>query len=119
MTDAMMALVEQVLSANGGLEAGLREALLPACERALRARLRAGVVPEEDCPEVFALGVALLMLEQGEQVREVGGISSFTAGDLTITQGEGGTAALPTRRALDLLGPWLAGEGFAFRRVGP
>lgn len=118
MTEAMKALVEQLLSANGGMEPGLQAALLPACEAALRARLRPGAAPEKDCPEVFALAVALLMLEQGEQVQSAGDISSFTAGALTITQREGGTAALQTSRALDLLRPWLAGEAFAFRRAG-
>ena len=48
-----------------------------------------------------------------------GGVSSFTAGDLTIRRESGGNpgAKSLTEQAEGLLSPWLKDSGFAFRGV--
>ena len=80
---------------------------------ALAARLRSGVAPE-DCP-AFAVAAALVAME-GLEEAEGGGVTAFTAGDVTIRAERGGQTSR-TAQALRLLAPWLKETGFAFQGV--
>ena len=117
MTEAMLALNEAYLDADGTLDAELRPALRAACEAYLTARLRSGADPETDCPATFALAAALLMLAEYGSLQAGGAAASFTAGDLTIAGGAAGDSADLRGRALALLQPWLADGPFACRSV--
>ena len=116
MTEAMLALNEAYLDADGTLDAELRPALRAACEAYLTARLRSGADPETDCPAAFALAAALLMLAASGSLQAGGTAASFTAGDLTIAGGTADGADL-RGQALALLQPWLADGTFACRSV--
>ncbi len=119
MTEDMTVLVGTYLSINGSVDEALETPLRTACEQALLSRLKPGVNPETDCPEVFALAVALLMLAEADTVQAGGSAASFTAGSLTISRSAGETddSASLRARAYTLLRPYLTDEGFAFRSV--
>ena len=84
--------------------AGPEELLLPlvqAVERQLAGRLREGVAPE-DCGSAMTGG--------GD------GVTSFTAGELTIRREQGGTGRKGlSDQAEGLLAPWLGDTGFMFQ----
>ena len=107
MTEEILALCR----ARGAAEA--REALLRplvrAAEAGLTARLRDGV-QAEDCGSAFPLAAAMLAmdgLESGE-----GGVTAFTAGEVTIRRGQ---AVSRRAQAERLMGPWLRSASVAFR----
>ena len=87
--------------------------LVQTAQQALAARLRAGVEPE-DCP-AFAVAAALAAME-GLEEAEGGGVTAFTAGEVTIRAERGGQTSR-TAQALRLLAPWLKETGFAFQGV--
>lgn len=87
--------------------------LVKTAEQALAARLRSGVDPE-DCP-AFAVAAALVAME-GLEGAEGGGVTAFTAGEVTIRAERGGQTSR-TAQALRLLAPWLKETGFAFQGV--
>ena len=91
------------------------EALCQAAEGELAGRLRQGVAPE-DCGQAFVLACAWLALA-GLAAGETGG-GRFTAGEVTIQEGDGAARAAALRlQAETVLGPWLADRGFAFQGV--
>ena len=91
------------------------EALCQAAEGELAGRLRQGVAPE-DCGQAFVLACAWLALA-GQAAGETGG-GRFTAGEVTIQEGDGAARAAALRlQAETVLGPWLADRGFAFQGV--
>ena len=102
-----------------GAEADQEELLLPlvqAVREQLAGRLRPGVAPE-DCGAAFPLAAAMMAVDQlsGLSGGDRGGVTSFTAGDLTIRK-EAGQKSLPAQ-AEALLAPWLGDTGFVFRGV--
>ena len=86
--------------------------LLPLVEAAvvrLSARLKADVTPE-DCGSAFLLAAAVEAME-GLERSSGGGVTSFTAGALTIRrEGERPQEGMAER----LLSPWLADSSFSF-----
>ena len=87
--------------------------LCQAAEMELAGRLRPGLTPE-DCESAFVPAAAWLVLawlQAGEA-----GVSSFTAGDLTIHRTGQGMAEL-TAQAERLMAPYLADRGFSFQGV--
>ena len=74
-----------------------------------------GMAPE-DCGAAFVLGaawMALAGLEAGP-----GGVESFTAGAVTIRQGDGAARRRALRmQAKQVMKPWLKDECFLFRGV--
>ena len=102
---------------DGGQEA-LEEALEALC-RAAQAELAGRLRPEvrsEDCEDAFILACAWLALA-GLAAGETGG-GRFTAGEVTIQEGDGAARAAALRlQAETVLGPWLADRGFAFQGV--
>ena len=97
MTEQIAALA-RAMGAEGTEE--LLTALCRAAEDSLRSRLRAGVAPA-DC------GTAAL--DAG------GGVSSFTAGNVTIRRS--GQSGQRQREAMALMGPYLTPSGFHFQGV--
>ena len=85
---------------DGGQEEAL-EALCRAAQAELAGRLRPEVRPE-DCEDAFILACG----------------GRFTAGEVTIQEGDGAARAAALRlQAETVLGPWLADRGFAFQGV--
>lgn len=98
----------------GHVDGGQEEALEALC-RAAQAEL-AGRLRPEDCEDAFILACAWLALA-GLAAGETGG-GRFTAGEVTIQEGDGAARAAALRlQAETVLGPWLADRGFAFQGV--
>ncbi|MCI8304008.1 MAG: hypothetical protein HFF52_05190 [Lawsonibacter sp.] len=113
MTGEIMALCRAM-----GARADQEELLLPlvqAVRARLARRLRPGVAPEE-CGQAFPLAAAMTAMEQlsGLTSAAEGGISSFTAGDLTIRRE---TEKSLSAQAEGLLAPWLGDREFHFQGV--
>lgn len=109
MTEEILALC-RAMGAAEDREALLRP-LVRAAETGLTARLRDGV-RAEDCGSAFPLAAAMLAmdgLESGE-----GGVTAFTAGEVTIRRGQ---AVSRRAQAERLMGPWLRSGSVAFRGV--
>ena len=95
---------------DGGQEEAL-EALCRAAQAELAGRLRPEVRRED--PSEQYKGTALEGLDAGET-----GGGRFTAGEVTIQEGDGAARAAALRlQAETVLGPWLADRGFAFQGV--
>lgn len=96
------------------------ELLLPlvrAVSGQLAARLRDGTVPE-DCGPAFPLAAAMTAMDQLSGMLGGGdGVTSFTAGDLTVRKESGSRSGALSAQAERLLAPWLAGSGFVFQGV--
>ena len=96
------------------------EALRPLCQTAeleLAGRLKEGIQPE-DCQPAFVVAAAWMARAGRNAGQRLGRVASFTAGDLTVktTEGAEGENILRTQ-ARRLMAPYLADEGFCFRRV--
>ena len=111
-------MIERTVALCRQLGAGAdREEILPvlaraACEQ-LKLRLRSDVT-EEDCAEVFPLAAAMIAMDTLKELEGEGGISAFTAGEVSIRCS--GSDSL-VRAARQMMTPWLQEEGFAFRGV--
>lgn len=114
-------MVEQVLEMAKGLRpvSGGEEALLEAlCREACRrldSRLRSGV-SAEDCADAYVVAAAWLALAGLRESGGAGGISRFSAGDVTIEKSGGASEGLESR-AWALMRPYLLDEDFVFRGV--
>lgn len=97
---------------------GLLLPLVLAVQARLKGRLREGVLPE-DCGLVFSLAAAMLAVEElsGLTGGGAGGVTSFTAGDLTIRRENGGESKSLSGRAESLLSPWMKDSRFCFQEV--
>ncbi len=94
---------------------GLR-ALCQAAEDELNGWLRDGVTAE-DCGQCFVLAGAWLALA-GREVAEDDGVESFTAGDVTLRQGDRKARGQALRmQARQVMRPYLRDEGFSFLGV--
>ena len=111
----MTEMVLKLLAAMGA-DTSQEELLTPLCQAvqdSLARRLRPGVAAE-DCESAFVPAAAWLVLawlQAGEA-----GVSSFTAGDLTIHRTGQGAAEL-TAQAERLMAPYLTDRGFSFQGV--
>ena len=117
MTEEIMALCRTM-----GAEEDQEELLLPLVQVVsdqLAARLRGGAAPE-GCGPAFSLAAAMMVMDKlaGMTGERGGGVTSFTAGDLTIRRdGGGGTGKSLSQQAEELLAPWLGDTGFVFQGV--
>ena len=88
-------------SAAGAEDAALK-ALCAAAETALLARLR------RECGECFSCAAAMLAAANYREACGAGGVETFRVGEVSVTPGKNGAAAL--RQAAErLMGPFLAG----------
>ena len=112
---------EEILELCRAMGAGAdqEELLLPlirAVTSALAGRLRSGVVPE-DCGSAFPRAAAMISMDGLNYACGGGGVTSFTAGEVSVRT-EGGTLRdSSTAQAERLMAPWLGETGFAFRGV--
>lgn len=98
----------------------LLTALCRAAETAWRARLRAGVCPE-DCREVFCCAAAFFAVAEYVVSRSANQVRSFTAGEISVKTGvDGDAAALAAalrETAERLMTPYARSCAFAFKGV--
>jgi hypothetical protein len=103
--------------ALGEVEEAEQEALRLLCQAAeseLQGQLREGISPE-DCAPAFAVAAAWMALA-GLYAGRSSGVSSFSAGDLTIHQ-EGGDSAALLEHARRVMAPYRTDVSFAFQGV--
>lgn len=119
MTDEILALAEKM---TGGRpeEAELLALLCAAAEKEVLARLRPDQNPEA-CREACLCAAAWLAAAGVLAGRAVGGGGSFTVGEVSLRESEGGdtlaAAQALRRQAWQLLRPYCRDEGFAFRET--
>jgi len=115
MTEQVIELVQ----ALGGVvqdEELLRTLCATAC-RTLDRRLRDGLGPG-DCEGAYPLAAAWLVMDWLRGSRGMEGITSLTAGDLSVRceAGSGDSSKL-SQRAFELMAPYLRDDGFVFQGV--
>ena len=114
MTQQILALCRAM-----GAAQNREELLLPmaqAVEAQLGGRLKEGVAPE-DCGTAFPIAAAMMVMDRLSVLTNGGdGVTSFTAGELTIRREQGGTGRKGLfDQAEGLLAPWLGDTGFMFQ----
>ncbi len=115
MTEQVMELV-QALGGAGQDEELLRTLSAAAC-RTLDRRLRDGLGPE-DCQGAYPLAAAWLVMDWLRGSRGLEGVTSLTAGDISVRREAGSPDGGDlTKRAMELMAPYLKDEGFVFRGV--
>jgi hypothetical protein len=105
----------QGLCPQGGDEELLRTVCAGAVE-ALDRKLRPGLAPE-DCGEAFPLAAAWLAADWVKAGQGLDGVTALSAGDISVRREGGGGAGTMSRQAMELMAPFLADRGFAFRGV--
>lgn len=110
MTEQIVLLARQLGAPEG--KQNLLELACQAAEQELSGRLKPGLVPE-DCGGLFPLAAAWLALDILEAGGGDGGVTSFTAGEVTIRREPGDSR----QRARALLAPYLVEKGFGFMGV--
>ncbi len=113
MTERVLELVR----ALGG--AGQEDALGALCAAACGAldrRLREGLTAQ-DCGDAYPLAAAWLALDWLRGSRGLEGVTALSAGDISVRREGGGDGGGLSERAWELMGPFLADEGFAFQGV--
>lgn len=103
------------LCPQAGDEELMRTVCASACQ-ALNRRLRRGVAPE-DCGEAFPLAAAWLAADWMQAGQGLDGVTALSAGDISVRREGGGQTGSMSRRAMELMAPFLADQGFAFRGV--
>lgn len=102
-----------------GASESQREVLEPLCaaaEQALTAQLRPGVTPES-CADAFTVCAAWMALDGLSAAGGGGDVTSFTAGDVSIQTGNGGSSGNLTEQIQRLMAPYLRDGGFYFQGV--
>lgn len=106
----------QALGGAGQEEELLRTLCATAC-RTLDRRLRDGLTAE-DCDGAYPLAAAWLVMDWVRGSRGLEGITSLTAGDISVRrEGPEGSGGRLSQKALELMRPFLREEGFVFRGV--
>lgn len=106
----------QALGGAGQEEELLRTLCSTAC-RTLDRRLRDGLTAE-DCDGAYPLAAAWLVMDWVRGSRGLEGITSLTAGDISVRrEGPEGSGGRLSQKALELMRPFLREEGFVFRGV--
>ena len=103
------------LGGAGQDEAVLRTLCQNACGL-LDRRLRDGLTAE-DCGEAYPLAAAWVALEWLRGGQGMDGVTYLSAGDLTVRREGGGDDGSLSRRALEIMAPFLRDDGFVFRGV--
>nr|WP_326126352.1 hypothetical protein [uncultured Oscillibacter sp.] len=119
MTEEILMLARAV-SGAGEAEQPLLEPLCRAARRRWEARLRPGLTPE-DCGAAFVCAAAFTAAADLAAGRGGGGVSAFTAGDISV-KGRGTAESAALARGLretaeGLMAPYAKEDGFCFRGV--
>ena len=102
-----------------GASESQREILEPLCaaaERTLAAQLRPGLTPQ-DCTDAFVVCAAWMALDGLHAAGGGSGVTSFTAGDVSIQTGNSGDTGRLTQQIQRLMAPYLTDGGFYFQGV--
>ena len=108
----------ELLRALGGAgqdEAVLRTLCQNACD-ALDRRLKDGLTAE-DCAEAYPLAAAWTALDWLRGSQGMDGVTWLSAGDLTVRREGGGDGKTLSRKAMEIMRPYLRDDGFVFRGV--
>ena len=100
----------------GAAQVARRGPQMPAVTDALTGRLRTGITPE-DCGSAFPLAAAMVAMDGLNYACGGGGVTSFTAGEVSIRTESGFAKDSRTAQAERLMAPWLGETGFAFQGV--
>ena len=114
MTGQVMELV-QALGGAGQDEDVLRTLCASACQM-LDRRLRDGLAPE-DCEGAYPLAAAWLALDWLRGSQGMDGITSLSAGDISVRRDGESDGGKLSDRAFALMAPYLRDDGFVFRGV--
>ena len=112
MTEQVLELLQK-LGGTGQDEDVLRTLCQNACE-ALNRRLRDGLTAE-DCGNAYPLAAAWIALDWLRGGQGMDGVTYLSAGDLTVRREGGGDDGSLSRRAMELMNPFLRDDGFVFR----
>ena len=106
----------QALGGAGQDEETLRTLCVNACQ-VLDRRLKDGLAAE-DCQGAYPLAAAWLAMDWLRCGQGLEGITSLSAGDISVRREAGGPdGGTLSRRAFELMGPYLRDDGFVFRGV--
>lgn len=114
MTELVIELARRVCG-PGQDEELLRLACEQAC-RTLDGRLRDGV-SAEDCQGAYPLAAAWLAADWLREGRGLSGVTALSAGDISVRREGGGESGRLSRRAMELMAPYLKEQEFVFRGV--
>ena len=92
------------------------EPLCAAAARTLAAQLRPGLTPQ-DCVNAFSVCAAWMALDGLYAAGGGSGVTSFTAGEVSIQTGNGGDTGGLTEQIQRLMAPYLIDGGFYFQGV--
>lgn len=82
----------------------------------LDRRLKDGLGPE-DCGGAYPLAAAWLAMDWLRGSQGMDGITSLSAGDISIRRDGGGDNGSLSRQAMELMAPFFRDDGFVFRGV--
>ena len=105
--DRVLARAQEILEQSADME---------QAEQALTAQLRPGVTPES-CADAFMVCAAWMALDGLSAAGGSGEVTSFTAGDVSIQTGNGGSSGSLTEQIQRLMAPYLRDGGFYFQGV--
>ena len=115
MTEQVIELVQAL--GGAGQDGDVLEMVCSTACRTLDRRLKDGLTAE-DCEGAYPLAAAWLALDWLRGSRGLEGVTSLSAGDISVRMeagsGEGGKLS---DRAFALMAPYLRDEGFVFRGV--
>ena len=114
MTEQVMELVQ----ALGGAEQDedvLRTLCANACQL-LDRQLRDGLTPE-DCKGAYPLAAAWLAMDWLRGTQGLEGITSLSAGDISVRRDGAADGGKLSERAMELMAPFFRDDGFVFRGV--
>ena len=114
MTEQVMELV-QGLCGPGQDEELMRTLCAGACQ-VLDGLLRDSVTAQ-DCLEQYRLAAAWIAMDWLRAGRDWNGVTSLSAGDLTVRREGAGDDGKLSRQAMELMAPYLRDRGFVFRGV--
>ena len=86
-----------------------------ACER-LDGLLADGVTAE-DCANHYTLAAAWLVMDWLNDTKNWEGVTSLSAGDMTVRREVGGKGGALERRAMAMMAPYLRDRNFVFQGV--
>lgn len=86
-----------------------------ACQR-LDGMLADGVTPR-DCAETYVTAAAWLVMDLLRDGADWDGVTSLSAGDMTVRREGASAAGRLEQRAMELMGPYLKDRSFVFQGV--
>ena len=105
----------RALGGAGQDENVLRTLCQGAC-KVLDGRLKDGLTAE-DCGGAYPLAAAWIAMDWLRGSQEMDGITALSAGDISIRRERSEDSGKLSRRAMEIMEPYLGSDGFVFRGV--